>query len=108
MKESKLYVAKSLSRWLKYNAAVVSIAVVLFVQIGSSIWWTAVLSKRVEDLERIAAKHTVVVERIPVMEEQDKQILRLLDRVTQTLEKLNDRLWEHHLESMKPHKDGTQ
>jgi hypothetical protein len=92
-------VPEQFAKWIKSNAAIISVSVVLFVQIGSSIWWTAVLSQRVSDLERVVARNTILVDKIPTMEQQDGQIVKLLDKVAVALDRLNERLWQHQVET---------
>ena len=86
---------KALS-WFRRNAALISLASALLLQGGATIWWTAVLSQRVSEVEQKVAKNTVLVDQIPVMQSRDDQIIKLLDKISSDVFRLNDRLWEHH------------
>lgn len=85
-----------LAGWFRRNTGIVTLAVMLLVQGGATIWWTAVLSQRVTTVETQVARNTVFVDKIPVMEQTDKQVLSLLEKISADVCKLGDRLWEHN------------
>ena len=79
--------------WLRKNTAIIGIAGALLLQGGATIWWTAVLSQRVNAIEIKVSQSEPVISQIPVMQNQEAQIMAMLEKISCDLNKLNDRLW---------------
>jgi len=79
--------------WLRKNAAILGIAGALLLQGGATIWWTAVLSQRVQVIEGKVSQSEPIISQIPVMQNQEAQIMAMLEKISCDLNKLNDRLW---------------
>lgn len=79
--------------WLRKNTAIIGIAGALLLQGGATIWWTAILSQRVNAIESKVSQAEPVISQIPVMQNQEAQIMAMLEKISCDLNKLNDRLW---------------
>ena len=79
--------------WLRKNTAIIGIAGALLLQGGATIWWTAVLSQRVNAIEIKVSQSGPIISQIPVMQNQEAQIMAMLEKISCDLNKLNDRLW---------------
>jgi hypothetical protein len=79
--------------WLRKNTAIIGIAGALLLQGGATIWWTAILSQRVNAIESKVSQSEPIINQIPVMQNQEAQIMAMLEKISCDLNKLNDRLW---------------
>ncbi len=86
--------------WIRRNAGLLSLAGALLLQGGATIWWTAILSQRVTQVERVVADNQPKIEQIPAMKESDQKILMMLEKISSDVNRLNDRLWELSQRSM--------
>ncbi|HOI95579.1 MAG TPA: hypothetical protein PK250_12810 [Syntrophobacter fumaroxidans] len=79
--------------WLRRNAAIAGVVVALGVHAVATIRWTATLDARVQHLEERDREARVLVEQIPLLKKTDDEVLRLLEKMSCDLGKINDRLW---------------
>ena len=79
--------------WQRKNTAIIGIAGALMLQGGATIWWTAILSQRVNAIESKVSQSEPIINQIPVMQNQEAQIMAMLEKISCDLNKLNDRLW---------------
>lgn len=76
--------------WHQAKVTVISIIIGLTVQFGSIIWWGASISNDITTLKSQIQPVTSLTERIIKLEVQQSEVGKVVDKLNQTLERLDD------------------